>query len=1425
MWNPFKVEPAPPAFGKDKILPEHNASIFSRVVFGWISPLLSVGYTRPLKVDDLWTLPDERLTSTLTEELEISFYGRCPPEDRPVTIAHKIHNVNDRETDRATDAGDKSKKSPYDGSLTWALYRTFFFRFWAAGLLKLCGDGLRVTTPLVTKVLLSWLTESYYWHRATEEQRAALGIDAPKGVGYGIGVGFGIFIMQEASSLFTNHSLQIMMTMGLGVRSALVGNIFRKSLRLSGRARLEHSVGQITTMISADATRLDRFAMAIHILWLGPIEICVGIALLIVNLGYSALVGVAILVISIPMQGLMAAAMFKIRKSVVALTDRRVRLTTEILQGIRLLKIYSWEKFYAHRVGVYREEEINKLKKASLVRATLIALVTLVPILAAVLSFITYALTNHDLSVAVIFTCLQYFNIIRTPLLFFPMSLAFMADAMVALRRIQSFLVAEELATPYLIEGVHDNDQESTQSVLKAAAYAALSKSASNTDSDSHTVTNEKDDAEREKYAIRVHGSFTWETVGPPEEKMTKKARKAQAKKEKKDVKAAKKEAKRAPVLPMTVDDTEDPEKDVGSEEGKPEEAQPFALKDLHMRIPRGSFVAIVGRVGSGKSSILQALIGEMRKTEGQVIFGGSVAYVPQAPWIRNATLRENIFFGQPEDPQQLDAVIEACALTRDLEMLPHGDQTQIGEKGINLSGGQKARVSLARAAYSPSDIVLLDDPLSAVDAYVGKKILENCLLSGPLAKKTRVLVTHALHVVDRADYVYVVDEGMVKEEGTFTELMQRDGTFTRIMAEYGNSEREDEETAAEESGPGEKKVKAIEEKDDDDVLMQDEERNTGSVAWSTYRGYLQFAGGVIIGPMLLGLLILNQVAAVGNNLFLGFWTGETIPGFTQGRYIAVYAGLGAAQAVFSFIFSYSISLVALIASLRIFKASLGSVLASPVSFFDTNPVGRILSRLSKDQDTLDNDLPMTLIQFLTTLASVIGTIGLVFYTFPYLGIMFAPMLVIYWFVQRFYRKTSVETKRLDSLMRSALYGSYSESLTGLATIRAYGTQERCINDAEHGLDMENRAYYMTISIQRWLSLRLDLLGNTLVLGIALFAAGFRTTVAPSKIGVVLTYTLSVTQIFSEMVTQFAQNEQNMNAVERILVYTGLPSEGSPEQEDADVPASWPHAGTIKFDNVDLAYRPGLPLVLKGVNFEIKPGEKVGIIGRTGAGKSSLLQALFRVVELQGGKIEIDGVDIAKTHLETLRGRLALVPQDSTLFLGTLRENLDPQGIRTDAELFSVLQRAWLLPRDGTPDTAAESKFRLDASVGDEGANFSAGEKQLLALARALVKNSRIIVLDEATSSVDVETDAKVQRTIQTEFSESTLLCIAHRLNTVAYYDRILVMDAGAVREFGTVLGLYDQEDSVFRSLCEEAGLSRADIMRIRKEADATEVV
>ncbi|KAK7002404.1 oligomycin resistance ATP-dependent permease YOR1 [Favolaschia claudopus] len=1435
MWNPLRPPPAPPGLGAGKLIPEQKASILSKLVFGWLNPLLNTGFTRPLESDDLWSLPPARLTDALAEKLQQNFYARCPPEKRPLYMQEsgsspkpapenesasnleqiKVNgsgatdNSKDAKSGKPTQEKQKEEKSPYDSSLSQALHTTFLTPFWLSGILLLIAETLRTTTPLVNQLLLNWLVASFVYVRLDDAQRQAFGISQPRGIGYGIGLAFAVFVMQEAASLFQNHSYQIGMRNGLLVRTSIIGSIFRKSLRLSPRSRIEHSVGQITTMISSDAEKFDLLSYLFHYLWIAPIQLILVIGLLIKTIGVSALVGFGLLIVIAPPQSILVKIMFDQRAKGVKITDARVRLITEVLQGIRLIKFYGWESFYVDRIQEMRMRELSTIRKAAWATAALIAMFTVMPTLAMILSLITYKLTGHDLNIAKIFTAVQLYSIARVPLILLPVVFSLLAPTMVAVRRVTTFLTADELASPYTIDENHalavDVDGDYTWEDVEAIERER---------------TDDDDDQELDD---------TRKMLKAKEKQAKEKAEKERKKREAKEAKERKKKNKggmgageldeKDDGLPVAMDDAKE---DTGSKKSREE---PFALKGLKLNIRRGAFVGIIGRVGSGKSSVLQALIGEMRKTRGETIFGGQVGYVPQVPWIRNETVKNNIFFGKAADEHRLQEVIDTCSLQYDIDMLPYGVETEIGEKGVNLSGGQKARISLARAAYSSADIVLLDDPLSAVDAHVGKAIVENCLINGPLAKKTRVLVTHALHVLHRMDYIYVMDAGEIKEHGTYEELMQSGDLFPRLIDEYGN-EKTDSKTSGSKAAVTQasrgavgdvSKLQMADEQKLAAVLMQVEERNTGAVTWETYRRYFVYAGTIFWAFIIGAILISDQGSNVLSSIFLGWWTSDKFPNLTQGQYMGIYAGISGLTAIFSFAMSLSFTLVGLIASLGLFKAALGRVLKAPMSFFDTTPMGRIISRLSKDQDTLDGELPMTAMQFCMSFFSVVGTVVLVFYVFPYLGILFVPLTFLYLVASVFYRRTSVETKRMDSLLRSALYASYSETLTGLATIRAYGQQDRAVKDADHGLNMENRAKYMTNSIARWLGVRLDLFGNILVLGIALFAAGFRHSVDPSKIGVVLSYTLGVTAVLTEMVNQLAQIEQSMNAVERVQHYTDLPSEAA-AVTNGDPPASWPDKGEVRFTNVEMRYRENLPLVLQGVDFHVRPGEKIGIVGRTGAGKSSLLQALFRIVELTAGKIEIDGYDISAIGLDALRRSIALVPQDNVLFLGTLRQNIDPHKTKTDAELITLLQRAWLLPHDGISDPVAEAKFSLDASVSDEGANFSAGEKQLLALCRALVRDSSVIVLDEATSNVDVATDAKVQRTIRTEFKDSTLLCIAHRLNTIIYYDRILVMDAGKVAEFDTVMNLFNKADSIFRSLCDQASLSREDILRIRAE-------
>ncbi|CCA75566.1 probable ATP-binding cassette transporter protein YOR1 [Serendipita indica DSM 11827] len=1248
LWRPT---PSPPGFAAGAVIPEIHAKPWSIITFGWLSPILRVGFSRPLEVDDLWVLDDPRLSENLGARLERNFYERCPPEKRPRHIqeqgilsarderfgarGERSSETSEKESPEEIEHGltpeeEKRRKKAYDEALVFALEKTFRYKFWMGGIVQLIGDSLSTTSPLVTKALLQFLVDSYLHARYPAVY--------PKGppIGKGIGLAFGLFLMQQGASVAHNYGIAQTMTVGLLIRSTIIGQIFRKSLRLSGRARVEHSTGKITTMLSTDTTRLD-FALGFcHSLWISPLMIILALGLLIGNLGYSALVSVGVLLLGFPAQGIVVKFLFNARKDGIVITDSRVRLLQEIIQGIRLVKIYAWETLYGHKVDILRRDELKKVRTTSVLRSTLISLTSFIPILAAILAFITYSLTGHPLDPAIIFSSLQMLNVLRMPLIMLPFIFSLSADGLVSLKRIGAFLTAEELSPAFPIDSSY-------------------------------------------KFAVDItDGSFTWEVADPAKAKGEPgPGKKGGADKKKEDAKAKdekKKQSKKSKKAEQQAkkDQSSGEPSPSGTIINEPKEGKEiFKLKNINMHIAKGQFIGIVGKVGSGKSSLLNALIGEMRKTNGS-------------------------------------------------DLIEHGP------------------------------------------------------------------------------------------------------VFSKLIAEYGGTEATEEKEKEEVEAKEQKAEVAAAGK----PLMQEEDRNTGQIQWYIYGLYITAAGGFILTGLIILMLLAEQAAQIVTTLFLGWWTSRSIRGFGDKEYMALYAGIGGVQAVIAFLSSFAFALAGLRASRVLFRTALTALMRSPVSFYDTTPVGRILSRLSRDIESLDNQLPSALFQLMRMLAAVLGAIALIFYTFPYLGIAIPFLFILYYIASAFYRRTSIETKRLDSVLRSALYSSLGEALTGLSTIHAWRTQDRYIKVVDAAIDNQNRAYIVSVLIQRWLAMRLDFIANLLILGIGLFAVGVRNTSNPSKTGVVLSYTLAITQTLSQMVTQMARSEQEMNAVERLDYYGKLPQEAPPTTK-ADPDQNWPDKGAISFNDVKMAYRPGLPLVLHGITFDVKPGEKIGICGRTGAGKSSILQALFRIVEIEGGTIEIDGVDTRKIGLDVLRRQMAVIPQDALLFQGTVRENIDPLGMRTDAELLSALRRAGLLDTTSEPGTsdAAEatkggadvSRFELGALVSEGGTNFSAGERQLLALCRALVKESRVIVMDEATSNVDVETDAKIQRTIQTEFAKCTLLCIAHRLNTIVYYDRILVLDAGRVAEFDTPLGLYDREGSIFRSLCSEASLNRQDIIRIRK--------
>ncbi|XP_061183744.1 multidrug resistance-associated protein 1-like [Saccostrea echinata] len=848
-------------------------------------------------------------------------------------------------------------------------------------------------------------------------------------------------------------------------------------------------------------------------------------------------------------------------------------------------------------------------------------------------------------------------------------------------------------------------------------------------------------------------------------------------------------------------------------------------LKNINIDIPDGGLVAIVGAVGAGKSSLLSAAIGEMEKISGEVCVNGSIAYVTQQAWIQNNSLKENLLFGKEMNGKNYNKAIDACALRTDLDILPGGDETEIGEKGINLSGGQKQRVSLARAVYQDADIYLLDDPLSAVDAHVGRHIFEKVIGNrGLLRNKTRVLVTHAISFLPNVDKIINIVNGEVSEVGTYNELMEQNGAFAEFVRNHAleESASDEEEQSDERPKVPMRQLSTIDQSDKgdqerteskckDSKFIEEEAIETGQVKWSVYTSYLKVAGRFLL--VLFFLCLAENITDHYNQYWLSEWSSENTDNCTavnmssstqhsRERYrLTVFGLIGMIKTIFDVLGQLSITYIAITSARKFHQNALSSVMRAPLSFFDTTPIGRIINRFSKDMETLDWSLPWITKSFLESVPHLLSTLAIITLGTPKIMYFVIPLCFVYFFIQRLFSATATQTRRICSALRSPQYSHFSESINGVTTLRAFNKTQLFTNESDRRQDAYNKAEVTNTMCYRWLGIRLQFIGNLLVFIACTMAVYRRDVLSSGMIALVMTYAGHITGILHWIVHIFTEMDTRIVSVERIQEYMDTKPEAEWRIKDTKPAPEWPQKGHVKFSNFGLRYREGLDLVLKEIDCEIMPGEKIGIVGRTGAGKSSLTLGLFRIIEKAEGSITIDDVDISTIGLHDLRSKLTIIPQDPILFSGTIRMNLDPFESYTDDELWVALEHAHLKKYVESLDDG------LQHECSEGGENLSVGQRQLVCLARALLRKTKVLVLDEATAAVDLDTDNLIQKTIRQEFSDCTILTIAHRLNTIMDYSKIMVLDKGQIKEFESPETLLKDEDSTFFKMAKDANL------------------
>lgn len=827
-------------------------------------------------------------------------------------------------------------------------------------------------------------------------------------------------------------------------------------------------------------------------------------------------------------------------------------------------------------------------------------------------------------------------------------------------------------------------------------------------------------------------------------------------------------------------------------------------LKDVNLNVTKGSLVAVVGSVGSGKSSLLSAILGNLEKISGSVDIQGQLAYVPQQSWIQNATVKGNIIFTNSADEERYERVVDACALRPDIEMLPGGENTEIGEKGINLSGGQKLRLSLARAVYHDGDIYLLDDPFSAVDVHVAAHLFEHVVgPTGLLNSKTRILITHSVTFLPQVDWIVLLDKGVVKEQGTYSELLAKKGSdFSAFLQKHvkGISSGIGMESADEgitESPAEEPKDKG---RKNESKLTDEEAIGTGYVGWSVYYEYLRRVGWKFLLPSVLALVICYG-SEFGSSLWLSKWSTDPDPSQRNG-YLMGFGLFLLSTSIFNFVLWIVFMLGCLRAAASFHDQLLHSIMRSPLSFFDTTPMGRIVNRFSRDIESIDNDVPLCFnlsmgnIFWVAMLSVVVCILSAYFVAVVLLTLFFFLALTV------ISLPSFRHVHRLQSVSRSPVFTHFSETISGVTSIRAFGVKKQFLCTLEGRVDDNINCCYHSTGLEGCRMVFANLLGLLMTSGAVLLTVMGRDTLNPGVVGLVLAYTLQVSDSVSYTYKMFALLETSLVAVERVKEYLNLTEEAPWRNADVQPPADWPTRGDVTYADYSASYRDDLEVVLHHINFMAHDGQKIGLVGRTGAGKSSFALALFRIIEPRNGSIIVDKIDITKIGLHDLRSKMTIIPQDPVLFAGTLRWNLDPFEEHSDDALWKALEQAHL------KDFVASQELALDHEIVEGGDNLSAGQRQLVCLTRALLRHSKVLVLDEATSSVDLDTDHLVKETIRTEFRDTTIITIAHRLHTIMDCDRILLLSTGEIVEEGSPEELLQKEDSLFLAMARDAGLT-----------------
>ncbi|CAN6548791.1 unnamed protein product [Malus baccata var. baccata] len=1238
-----------------------NTGIWSKVTFQWLNPLFKRGRT---------------------QKLELPHIPSIPPSERAAYASSLLDKSLSKQ---------KMEDSSLPKSIMLAVRRSLAVNAVFAGV----NTAASYIGPFLITNFVNYLLEK----------------QDDSGNRHGLILALVFFVAKTLESLSQRQWYFGAHLIGIRVRAALTVLIYKKSISIKYSGP---SNGKIINLINVDVERIGDFCWYVHGIWLLPLQVFLALAILYRNLGAAPsaaalLSTVLVMVCNTPL----ANRQKKLHSKIMEEKDSRIKITSEILKSMRVLKLHSWESTFLKRLLQLRETERHWLKRYLYTCSAVAFLFWASPTLVSVTTFGVCIILNTPLTVGTVLSALATFRVLQEPIYNLPELISMITQTKVSIDRIQEFIKEDQMK----LIPCHHSKISNVMIVIET-------------------------------------GEYEWKTSNQNLKK---------------------------PTIRIT-------EK---------------------IKIPQGYKVAVCGSVGSGKSSLLLSILGEIPKISGPgAKVYGTKAYVPQSAWIQTGTIRENVLFGRKMKRGFYEDVLEICALDQDVKMWADGDLTVVGERGMNLSGGEKQRIQLARAVYSDSDVYILDDPFSAVDAHTGTHLFKKCLLQH-LSQKTVIYATHQLEFLETADLVLVIKDGQISQSGKYEDLIvDPNSELVRQMSAHKKS-FEQVHTCQQDDSFNSKshQVNLIEVLDEEEKPFNngklsekshEEEAVTGRVKWNVYSTFVTSAYRGALVPVILLCQVLFQGLQMGSNYWIA-WAAEKESRVSKQRLIWVFALLSGGSSIFILGRAVFLASIAIQTSQRLFLGMLTSVFRAPISFFDSTPSSRILNRSSSDQSTVDIDIPYRLAGLVFALIQLISIIILMSQVAWQVFILFLLVLALSGWYQAYYITTARELARMVGIRKAPILHHFSESISGAGTIRCFSQEGRFLMKVMALIDDYSRVAFHNYGTMEWLSVRTNFLFNLVYFLLLIILVSLpRSAIDPSMAGLAATYGLNLNVLQAWVIWNMCNVENKMISVERILQFTNIPSEAPLVIEDCRPAPEWPMAGRIELENLHVQYNPALPTILKGITCTFPGMKKIGIVGRTGSGKSTLIQALFRVVEPSGGRILIDGVDISKIGLQDLRSRLSIIPQDPTLFQGTVRTNLDPLQHHSDQEIWEVINQC------GLTEIVRQDQRLLDAPVAEDGENWSVGQRQLVCLARVLLKKKKILVLDEATASIDTATDIVIQETIRKETSGCTVVTVAHRIPTVIDNDLVLVLDEGKILEYDSPARLLEDSSSAFSKLVAE---------------------